>query len=235
MNNSTKKTPTQGQRLKAKIQRKKGRSVSSTRWLRRQINDPYVVQANKLGYRSRAAFKLREIDDRFQFLKPGIRVIDLGAAPGGWSQVAIERVNALGRINAPSGKVLSIDQNKIEILPGAEILEYDMTRPSIYSQVASYFEGSSDVVLSDMASPATGHAATDHIRIMQLLEIGFEFALNVLAPGGTFLGKVLKGGTENLLLEKMKYKFKTTKHIKPNASRKDSRESYVIAINFLGK
>ena len=218
----------------AQIQKPKGRSASSTRWIKRQINDPYVAQAKKLGYRSRAAFKLREIDDRFKFLIPGKRVIDLGAAPGGWSQVAVERVNAMGQMNAPSGKVVSIDQSELEMIPGAKFLKHDITEDSIAEQIELYFNGLSDIVLSDMASPATGHAATDHIRIIELLEIAFEFARTILKPGGTFLGKVLIGGTENQLLNKMKKSFKKTKHIKPNASRKNSRESFIIAMGFQG-
>ena len=220
--------------LKKRVFKAKGKSVSSTKWLRRQINDPYVVQAKKLGYRSRAAFKLREIDDRFKFLNPGKRVVDLGAAPGGWSQVAIERVNALGSSAPPVGKVVSIDRSEIETLPGANILKIDITEETNSEKIKLYLGGLSDVVLSDMASPATGHTSTDHIRIMGLLELAFNFAQNVLSPNGVFLGKVLKGGTENTLLNQMKKNFKMTKHIKPKASRQDSRESYIIATGFYG-
>ena len=220
---------------KKRIFKAKGKSISSAKWLQRQINDPYVVQAKRLGYRSRAAFKLKEIDDRFRFLSPGKRVVDLGAAPGGWSQVAIERVNALGNSAPPVGKVVSIDRSEIETLPGATILKFDISEETISEKVKLYLGGLSDVVLSDMASPATGHTSTDHIRIMGLLELAFNFAQTVLSPNGVFLGKVLKGGTENTLLNQMKKKFKMTKHIKPKASRQDSRESYIIATGFSGK
>ncbi len=210
----------------------KGRKLSSTIWLKRQLNDPYVAEANRKGYRSRAAFKLSEIDDRFNFLQPGKKVVDLGAAPGGWSQVAAERVNALGELKSPKGSVVSVDIQEFANVPGTTSLQLDITDSDSSKRIRSILNGPCDIVLSDMATSATGHILTDHIRIMGLLEIAFEFAFNNLSPGGVFLGKVLRGGTEETLLKKMKICFGVTKHVKPKSSRTKSRETFVIATEF---
>ncbi|MDH5749401.1 MAG: RlmE family RNA methyltransferase [Rhodospirillales bacterium] len=216
-----------GRDLSQKVKTARGRKISSTRWLQRQLNDPYVREAKKRGLRSRAAFKLMEMDDRFHFLKPGSRVIDLGAAPGGWTQVAVERVKAPDR-----GRVVALDINAMEPIPGAQILICDFLATDAPEQLKNALNGPADVVLSDMAEPATGHTATDHLRIMGLCEAALEFAAEVLAPGGVFLAKVLKGGTEHALLTRMKRDFKSVKHVKPPASRADSAETYVIAQGF---
>ncbi len=225
-----KSTRAGGRGLTQKVKTAKGRKISSTRWLQRQLNDPYVIEAKKQGLRSRSAFKLMEMDDRFHFLKPGGRVVDLGAAPGGWTQVAVVRVKAPDK-----GRVVALDINPMEPVPGAEILIRDFLAPEAPEQLKQALDGPADVVLTDMAAPATGHTATDHLRIMGLADAALEFAAEVLAPGGVFLAKVLKGGTEQALLKRMKRDFKTVKHTKPPASRKDSAETYVIAQGFRGK
>lgn len=204
----------------------KGRKPSSTRWLQRQLNDPYVAEAKKRGYRSRAAFKLAELDDRFRFLGPGKRVVDLGAAPGGWTQVALER--------CPGGRVVGIDLQEVDPIAGADLMVADFLEEEAETALKRQLDGPADVVLSDMAAHATGHAATDHLRIMALLEAAAAFAAEVLAEGGTFVGKVLKGGTENELLAMLKRDFESVRHAKPPASRADSAESYVIAQGFRG-
>ena len=204
------------------------RSVSSTRWLQRQLNDPYVARAKAEGYRSRAAYKLLQLDERFGLLKPGGRVVDLGAAPGGWTQVAAARVNAGGR----RGHVVGIDILEWDPVPGAVTLVGDFLDPDAPGRVAAALEGPADVVLSDMAAPATGHAPTDHLRIMHLCEIALDFALTVLAPGGTFVAKVFKGGSEQTLLALLKRSFQTVRHAKPPASRPESAETYVVATGF---
>jgi 23S rRNA (uridine2552-2'-O)-methyltransferase len=208
------------------------RSVSSARWLERQLNDPYVVAAKREGYRSRAAYKLQEIDARYRFLKPGQRVIDLGAAPGGWSQIAADKVKAL----EGKGQVVAIDYLGIEPIPGVDILELDFTDPTAEDLLKSRLrDGAADVVLSDMAAPTTGHTKTDHLRIMGLAEAAAAFAADVLAPGGTFLCKVFQGGTERDLLDMLKRGFAVVRHVKPPASRADSAELYVLATGFRGK
>lgn len=217
-----------GRNLTTRVKTARGRKSSSTRWLKRQLNDPYVAEANRLGYRSRAAFKLIEIDDRFRFLKRGLRVIDLGAAPGGWSQIAAERV---GR----GGQVVGIDLRAIDPIPGAELIEGDFLDEDALARLTGLLGGDADIVLSDMAASATGHTATDHMRIMALLEAAVDFAAQVLAPGGTFVGKVLQGGTENQLLALLKKNFRSVKHTKPPSSRNDSAEMYVIASGFRGR
>jgi len=204
------------------------RKASSTRWLERQLNDPYVAEARRLGYRSRAAFKLIELDDRFHFLAPGMRVVDLGAAPGGWSQVAAKRAAGNRR------QVVAFDVVPMTPVVGVRILEHDFLEENAPAMIEDALEGSADVVLSDMAPPATGHVATDHLRIMALFEAALTFATKVLAPGGTFVAKVLQGGTENVLLAEMKRAFKTVKHAKPPASRPESSEVYVVAQGFRG-
>ena len=214
-----------------RVRSAKGRKISSTRWLERQLNDPYVQQAKALGYRSRAAFKLIELDDRFRFLKRGARVLDLGAAPGGWSQIASSRV---GR----EGTVVAVDILEMDNLSDVEFIQLDFTEPEAESTIraAIQSEGQTgvDVVLSDMAPPTTGHRATDHVRIVGMCELAFNFALQVLAPGGTFVAKVLQGGTEGALLALMKEHFETVRHAKPKASRPESAETYVVATGFRG-
>ncbi|MCP5374380.1 MAG: RlmE family RNA methyltransferase [Hyphomicrobiales bacterium] len=215
-----------------RVKTAKGRKTSSTRWLQRQLNDPYVAEAQRLGYRSRAAFKLIELDDRFRFLKPGQRVVDLGAAPGGWTQVLVDRVRAG---HPGGGRVVAIDVSEMEPVPGAEILHRDFMDPDAPAALKAALAGPADAVLSDMAAPATGHPATDHLRIMALCEAALEFAGEVLAPGGAFVAKVLRGGTENDLLVAMKRDFATVRHAKPPASRADSAEAYVVALGFRGR
>jgi 23S rRNA (uridine2552-2'-O)-methyltransferase len=210
-----------------RVKSAKGRKLSSKLWLERQLNDPYVVEAKRLGYRSRAAFKLAEIDDKYKFLKSGGRVVDLGAAPGGWVQVALERVGAKGR-------VVGIDLQEIEPIPGAELLVGDFLDEDAPSRLRALLDGPADVMLSDMAAPSTGHAATDHLRIMALAEAALDFALEVLAPGGAFVAKVLQGGSERGLLETMRRNFTKVAHVKPPSSRKDSAELYVVATGFKG-
>jgi 23S rRNA (uridine2552-2'-O)-methyltransferase len=205
---------------------------SSQRWLERQLNDPYVAAAKREGWRSRAAFKLIEIDDKYRFLKPGTRVVDLGAAPGGWSQVAAERVGS----ETGKGQVVAIDVSEMEPLPGVEILHLDfMSEGAEDALKARLREGGADVVLSDMAAPTTGHTRTDHLRIMGLAEAAAHFAVDVLSPGGTFLAKVLQGGSARELLELLKRSFATVRHVKPPASRADSAELYVLATGYRGK
>jgi 23S rRNA (uridine2552-2'-O)-methyltransferase len=205
---------------------------SSQRWLERQLNDPYVAAAKREGFRSRAAYKLAEIDDKHQLLRPGMRVVDLGAAPGGWSQIAAERVAAA----AGRGQVVAIDITAVDPLPGVTFVQLDFTSPGAEDSLKALLrDGGADVVLSDMAAPTTGHTRTDHLRIMGLAEVAAEFACDVLAPGGTFLAKVLQGGTEREVLDRLKRSFKTIRHVKPPASRADSAELYVLATGFRGK
>ncbi len=224
--------PGGGQRLlHVRVKTAGKRSTSSARWLERQLNDPYVVAAKQGGLRSRAAFKLQEIDDKHRILKPGLRVVDLGAAPGGWSQVASERVKSLeGR-----GQVIAIDYLGIEPLPGVDAVMLDFTDESAEPLIKSMLRGGrADVVLSDMAAPTVGHAKTDHLRIMGLAELAAYFACDVLESGGAFLCKVFQGGTEKDLLELLKRNFRTVRHVKPPASRRDSAELYVLATGFRG-
>ncbi|MEQ8267768.1 MAG: RlmE family RNA methyltransferase [Parvibaculum sp.] len=221
--------------LKVRVKTARRRSNSSTRWLQRQLNDPYVHAAKREGYRSRAAFKLAEIDDKYRFLKPGGRVVDLGCAPGGWSQVAVARVNAQGTAGNRQGRVIGLDYLEMDPVPGATILQLDFLEEGADARVKELLAGEADVVLSDMAAPTTGHKQTDHMRIMSLCEIAAEFAVEVLAPGGTFLAKVLRGGTENELLVLLKRHFQTVRHVKPKASRADSAEMYVLAQGFKGR
>ncbi len=204
------------------------RTVSSTRWLQRQLNDPYVANAKQQGYRSRAAFKLLQLDDRFSFLKPGGRIVDLGAAPGGWTQVAVARVNSAKK----KGHVVGIDILEWDPVPGAITLVGDFLDPGAPGRIEEALSGQADVVLSDMAAPTTGHSSTDHLRIMHMCEIALDFALTVLAPGGTFVAKVFKGGTEQSLLNLLKQHFQTVRHAKPPASRQESAETYVVATGF---
>lgn len=224
-----------GRGLKVRVRTARGRKSSSTAWLQRQLNDPYVRRARREGFRSRAAYKLIEIDDRFHLLRPGARVVDLGAAPGGWTQVATARVNAAGgRKGRPQGRVLAVDLLEMESIPGAEIMQLDFLADGTPEAIRAAAGGSVDVVLSDMAASATGHRQTDHLRTMALAEAAAAFAFEVLAPGGTFLAKVLQGGTERGLLEELKRRFEKVRHVKPPASRKDSAEMYVLATGFRG-
>ena len=210
--------------------RTKGRSVSSKRWLERQLNDPYVARAKAEGLRSRAAFKLADIDDRHHLLKPGRSVVDLGAAPGGWSQVAARRVGA----DEGRGRVVAIDLLPMEPIAGVSFAQLDFLDPATPLRLRDMLGGPADVVLSDMAANATGHRPTDHLKIMGLAEAAAEFARDVLKPGGAFLAKVLQGGTEGTLLADLKHDFASVKHVKPAASRTDSAELYVLATGFRG-
>ena len=218
--------------LTVRLKTARGRSASSQRWLERQLNDPYVAAAKREGWRSRAAFKLIEIDDKYRFLKPGQRVVDLGAAPGGWSQVAALRVKAVeGR-----GQVIAIDYLPVDAIAGVTILELDFLHDDAPDHLKSLLrDGRADVVLSDMAAPTTGHTSTDHLRIMGLAEVAAAFAAEVLAPGGVFLAKVFQGGTERAVLETLKRDFSIVRHVKPKASRADSAELYVLATGFRGR
>jgi 23S rRNA (uridine2552-2'-O)-methyltransferase len=204
------------------------RSASSTAWLQRQLNDPYVAEAKRLGYRSRAAFKLIELDDRFHLLKRGARVVDLGAAPGGWSQVAAARTGS----EAGKGAVVALDILAMEPIPGVTILDRDFLDAEAPDAIKAVLGGPADLVLSDMAQPATGHAATDHLRIVALAEAAYAFAREVLAPGGSFAAKVFQGGAEGELLAALKRDFATVRHAKPPASRAESAEVYVVAQGF---
>jgi 23S rRNA (uridine2552-2'-O)-methyltransferase len=217
--------------LKVRVKSGKGRSVSSKLWLERQLNDPYVARAKREGFRSRAAFKLMELDDKHRFLKPGARVIDLGAAPGGWSQVAAKRVGA----SEGKGRVAAIDLLDMAAIPGVDFARLDFLDPAAPGRLQAMLGGPADVVLSDMAANATGHRATDHLKIMALVEAAAMFAPDVLRPGGTFLAKVIQGGTEAALLADLKRDFAAVKHVKPAASRTDSAELYVLATGFRGR
>jgi 23S rRNA (uridine2552-2'-O)-methyltransferase len=203
------------------------RSLSSKLWLERQLNDPYVARAKREGFRSRAVYKLAEIDDKQRILKKGARVLDLGAAPGGWSQLAARRVGEKGR-------VVGIDILDMDPLPGVEFAKIDFLDPAAPDKLKALLGGPADVVLSDMAANATGHRPTDHLKIMALVEAAAEFAGEVLTPGGSFLAKVIQGGTEAALLASLKRDFATVKHVKPAASRADSAELYVLATGFRG-
>lgn len=216
--------------LKVRVKASGGRTASSRRWLERQLNDPYVARAKREGYRSRAAYKLIEIDDKAHLLKPGRRVIDLGAAPGGWSQVASKRVGAA----AGRGKVVAIDVLDMDAVPGVDFVQMDFLDPEAPETLRAMMGGPADVVLSDMAANTTGHKRTDHLRTMALVEAAAEFAREVLAPGGAFLAKVLQGGTETALLAQLKRDFAGVKHVKPAASRADSSELYLLATGFRG-
>jgi len=220
---------TTGRRLKQRVVTAKGRSVSSKRWLERQLNDPYVAAARDRGLRSRSAFKLAEIDDKARFLRPGTVVVDLGAAPGGWSQIAAERIGAgQGR-----GRVIALDLSAMDPLPGVTVLQRDFLEPEAVAALHQALGGEkADAVISDMAAPASGHRQTDHLKIMALCEAALDFARQVLRPGGTFLCKVLRGGTERELLEGMKRDFSAVRHVKPKSSRSDSAELYVLATGF---
>ena len=206
-----------------KVKHVKGRKESSTRWLERQLNDPYVIKAQKEGYRSRAAYKLQEIDEKYDILKPGMAVIDLGAAPGGWCQIALKKKCA---------PIVAIDLLPIDPLPGVEFMQLDFMDESAPAKLKAALGVLADVVLSDIAHNTTGHRDTDHLKIMALVEAAFYFACEVLKPGGTFVAKVFQGGTESALLSEIKKSFATVRHVKPPASRKDSSEMYLLATGF---
>jgi 23S rRNA (uridine2552-2'-O)-methyltransferase len=215
--------------LKVRVKSGKGRKLSSKLWLERQLNDPYVARAKREGLRSRAAYKLMEIDDKAKLLKRGARVIDLGAAPGGWSQAAAKRVGAPGQ-----GRIVAIDLLDMEPVAGVDFAQLDFLDDSAPEKLKAMLGGPADVVMSDMAANATGHRRTDHIKIVALVEAAAEFAREVLAPGGSFLAKVLQGGTEGALLAGLKRDFEIVKHVKPAASRSDSSELYLLATGFRG-
>jgi 23S rRNA (uridine2552-2'-O)-methyltransferase len=217
-----------GRGATVRVKTARGRTVSSQRWLQRQLNDPYVAEARKRGYRSRAAFKLMQLDDQFRFLKAAARVVDLGAAPGGWTQVAVERVKP----GKSGGKVIGVDLVPIELIAGAILLHKDFYDDDAPATLRSLLDGPADVVLSDMAAPATGDPQIDHLRIVALAESAHDFARQVLRQGGTFVAKVLQGGTERGLLEQLKRDFVRVRHVKPAASRADSAEMYVVATGF---
>ena len=220
-----------GRRLAVKLRTAKGRKLASTRWLTRQLNDPYVIEAKRKGYRSRAAFKLIEIDDKHRLLKPGMVVLDLGAAPGGWSQVAAERVGA----TEGSGQVVAVDVVDIEPLPGVTPLKLDVNEAGSFDRIRAALKGArAGVVLSDMAPATTGHRGTDHLRVVALVESALDVAEGVLAPGGAFLAKVFQGGAGSELMARLKCSFAKVSHVKPKASRPESPEVYVLATGFRG-
>jgi 23S rRNA (uridine2552-2'-O)-methyltransferase len=216
-----------GDVLRTKVKTSKRRTASSNRWLERQLNDPYVREAKTKGYRSRAAFKLVELDSKFHFLKKGARILDLGAAPGGWSQVAAARVG-------DTGKIVAADVLAMEAIPGVEIFEADLTDPDVPAMLKEALGGLADLVLTDMAAPTTGHRATDHLRTLALFEIALEVAEDTLRPGGVFVGKVFRGGATGELLARIKKLFADVKHVKPPASRAESVELYLVATGFRG-
>lgn len=216
--------------LKARV-RKTGLTNSSRRWLERHLNDPYVHRAKAEGYRSRAAFKLIEIDDRYRLLAPGQRIIDLGAAPGGWCQVAAARV----RSTDADPRIVGIDYLEMDPLPGVALLQMDFLDADAPQRLLEALGGEPDIVLSDMAAPTTGHRQTDHLRTMHLCEVAADFAISVLAPGGHFLAKTFQGGTEAALLDRLKRSFRSVHHVKPPASRGESVELYLLAKGFKGR
>ncbi len=211
-----------GRMLHQKVKTARGRKLGSTRWLERQLNDPYVKEAKRLGYRSRAAFKLLQLDEKCGLLKPGLKAVDLGAAPGGWSQILAEK----------GCKVVALDILPMETLAGVEILTMDFLAEDAPERLRNALNGAADLVLSDMAAPTTGHTKTDHLRIMGLAETAYAFAEEVLAPGGAFVCKLFQGGAEKSLLDPLKQRFATVKHVKPDASRADSAELYIVAQGF---
>lgn len=227
------KGPGGGQRqLRQTLKHARRHSSSSQRWLERQLNDPYVAAAKREGMRSRAAYKLKEIDDKHHILKPGQRVVDLGAAPGGWSQIAANKVKS----PEGQGQVVAIDYLSVDPIPGVDFVQLDFTDPGAEDKLKSMLKGGgADIVLSDMAAPTTGHRRTDHIRTMHLCEVAADFAISVLKPGGHFLAKTFQGGTEADLLDRLKRNFRSVHHVKPPASRDESVELYLLAKDFRGR
>lgn len=214
---------------RVRVRTARGRKVASTRWLERQLNDPFVAEARRLGYRSRAAFKLLELDEKCDLFRGRKTIVDLGAAPGGWTQVAIQKAD-------PDAQILAVDILDMDPLPGATILKLDFLSAEAPARLLEALgDRKADVVMSDMAAPTTGHRQTDHLRTMALCEAAWDFAARVLADGGCFLAKVLRGGTEDELLRELKRHFATVRHVKPAASRKDSSELYVLATGFKGQ
>lgn len=221
-----------GRAAKVRVRTAKGRRLGSTRWLERQLNDPYVRAAQAEGFRSRAAYKLLELDERHRLLRRGLNVLDLGAAPGGWSQVASARI---GAGEAGGGRLLSLDIQEMPAVPGAEVLIGDVFEEAVVAKIRATFPDGVDLVLSDMAPSATGHKATDHLRIIALVEAAALLAEEILAPGGSFIAKVWQGGTETALLAHLKRRFRQVRHVKPPASRKESAEIYLLASGFRGE
>ncbi len=217
--------PSAPRTLHTRLKTARGRTVSSSRWLERQLNDPYVAEARRLGFRSRSAFKLIELDEQYHLLKKNAVIVDLGAAPGGWAQVAVDRVGS-------GGTVVGIDLQEIDPIPGARFEVMDFLDADAPDRLRAILGGPVDLVMSDMAAASTGHKATDHIKIMALCEIALEFSIQVLKPGGNLVAKVLKGGAENDLLQLMRQRFVKVHHAKPKASRRESAEAYVLALGF---
>ena len=232
----TKNTSGRGRRdLKVKVKSARGKTVSQVKWLQRQLNDPYVKRAQLEGFRGRAAFKILELNEKYNFLIPGSRVVDLGCAPGGWSQVAVDLVNALGvKKNVKIGSVIGIDLQEVEVLPGAKFYQIDFMANDADLEVKNILEGKANVVMSDMAASSSGHKKTDHLRIMALCETAAYFAFDVLEEGGTFVAKVLAGGAESDLQTLLKQKFTKVYNVKPPSSRSDSSEKFVVALGFRG-
>ena len=233
---NTKNTSGRGQRdLKIKVKSARGITVSQVKWLQRQLNDPYVKRARLEGFRGRAAFKILELNNKYNFLIPGSKVVDLGCAPGGWSQVAVDLVNALGvKKNVKIGSVIGIDLQEVEVLPGAKFYQLDFMANDADLEVKNILEGKANVVMSDMAASSSGHKKTDHLRIMALCETAAYFAFDVLEEGGTFVAKVLAGGAESNLQTLLKQKFTKVYNVKPPSSRSDSSEKFVVALGFRG-
>jgi 23S rRNA (uridine2552-2'-O)-methyltransferase len=213
--------------LTVRVRKARRRKPSSTEWLFRQLNDPYVAEARRQGYRSRAAFKLQQLDQRFHLLSRGLRIVDLGCAPGGWSQVAAE-------VAGPAGAVVGIDLSATDSLPGATLIHGDFRDEATVAEIRAALGGPADLVLSDLAAPATGHSATDHLRVVALAEDAFALAATLLKPGGAFVAKVFQGGAEGDLLAALKKSFAEVRHAKPAASRAESAETYVVAKGFRG-
>ena len=236
MSNKSENTSGRGQRdLRVKVKKAKGKTVAQVRWLERQLNDPYVKRAKSEGYRGRAAFKIIELDDKYRFLVPGARVVDLGCAPGGWCQVAVKRTNALGEKKGKSiGRVIGVDLQEVEPIAGADIHQLDFLEENADEKVKQWLDGPADVVMSDMAAASSGHKQTDHLRIIALCEAAAYFAFDVLEEGGTFVAKVLAGGAEGELQKLLKTKFDKVMNVKPPSSRSDSSEKFVVAMGFRG-
>jgi 23S rRNA (uridine2552-2'-O)-methyltransferase len=234
MANKSRNNSGRGQRdLKVKVKKARGKTLSQLRWLERQLNDPYVKRAKAEGYRGRAAFKIIELDDKYRFLQPGVRVVDLGCAPGGWCQVAVNRANALGhKQGKPVGRVIGVDLQEVEPIAGADIYQVDFLDEDADEKVKYWLDGAADVVMSDMAAASSGHKQTDHLRIISLCEAAAHFAFDVLEEGGTFVAKVLAGGAEGDLQKILKKRFRKVSHLKPSASRADSSEKFVVAVGY---
>ncbi|HLG88979.1 MAG TPA: RlmE family RNA methyltransferase [Alphaproteobacteria bacterium] len=216
--------------LAVRVKTAKKRDLASTLWLERQLNDPYVAEAKRLGYRSRAAFKLAQLDEKYRLIRPGMRIVDLGAAPGGWTQIAVERA----RPSAAAGRIVALDILPMDEVAPAIVLHLDFLAADAPKRLVEALGGPADLVMSDMAAPTTGHRETDHIRIIALAEAAYDFAAEVLAPKGAFVAKVFQGGSERELLARLKRDFETVRHAKPPASRAESSEVYVVAQGFRG-